>query len=749
MVQFSRNNRDLIRSSMNWSFGAAVTQEPVAEIGQQPDISSPQMTAEEGDSATPKVGMKFKNAEEAFSFYHDYAISTGFGVKCQYSKYDKEGRCRCIVISCNRDGIVKYKTESHSSELTKKTNCMAKIHLGYRDDGFLHVKQLIVEHNHPLFPGKVRDFRTKRRKKRYLYDNDKAEMPARNSWVGKRGREEKRCKLINDKGDGEIVHRFFVRMQAKDSYFFHLMDWDDEGVLRNVFWADGRSRMAYQYFGDVILIDTTCLIDKYDVPLVSFVGVNHHGQHVLLGCCLLSDETADAYIWLFKTWLACMFGRPPTAIITDQCKAMQEAVEKVFPKARHRHCLWHIMKRVSENLQGISEAEEIKISLKKIICESLRAAEFEEEWKKMVEKYGLENNEWLKSLFDERHCWATVFVKEKFWAGMSVTLVSESMKSFFAEYVHNKFTVRQFLRKYETIVQKMHKKEVQADIESLHKTPQLITQLYMEEQLGKVYTTDMFKVFQAEVRALIYCISSVVEVNGPIRTFHVKERVRAKGSKSMKSKIYEVTFDENELELRCLCCLFEYRGVLCRHALSVICFENIVEIPSKYVLERWRKDYKRMLALSCFPDDVMVDGQLERHESFYRCCLKLSEIGLMSDEKYEFGIKVVNEAMQKLLAEDSSFETVQHKNLSCNVAQNSSLVTFTLNNDAYTGNGDDRTANFAHVGQAVNHSHYEFFQERAQTVQQLAGFRSETEWRLQQFFQEAQTPETTPAPRPW
>ena len=54
------------------------------------------------------------------------------------------------------------------------------------------------------------------------------------------------------------------------------------------------------------------------------------------------------FVWLFRTWLTCMFGNPPNAIITDQDRAMQNAIEQVFPKARHRWCLWHIMKKIPE-----------------------------------------------------------------------------------------------------------------------------------------------------------------------------------------------------------------------------------------------------------------------------------------------------------------------------------------------------------------------------------------------------------------
>ncbi|XP_039117870.1 uncharacterized protein LOC120253638 [Dioscorea cayenensis subsp. rotundata] len=55
---------------------------------------------------------------------------------------------------------------------------------------------------------------------------------------------------------------------------------DEEGRLKNVFWADARSIAAYEAFGDVISFDTTYLTNKYDMPFAPFVGVNHHGQTV-------------------------------------------------------------------------------------------------------------------------------------------------------------------------------------------------------------------------------------------------------------------------------------------------------------------------------------------------------------------------------------------------------------------------------------------------------------------------------------
>lgn len=46
---------------------------------------------------------------------------------------------------------------------------------------------------------------------------------------------------------------------------------------------------------------------------------------------MLTDETRDTFISLFKTWLNCMWGNKLVSIITDQDGVMRKAIEIVFP----------------------------------------------------------------------------------------------------------------------------------------------------------------------------------------------------------------------------------------------------------------------------------------------------------------------------------------------------------------------------------------------------------------------------------
>ena len=67
------------------------------------------------------------------------------------------------------------------------------------------------------------------------------------------------------------------------------------------FWRDGRSRIDYNSFGDVICFDNTYRTNKYNMICAPFVGVNHPWKNVLFGYAFLLNETAISSTWLFET----------------------------------------------------------------------------------------------------------------------------------------------------------------------------------------------------------------------------------------------------------------------------------------------------------------------------------------------------------------------------------------------------------------------------------------------------------------
>ncbi|XP_035542396.1 protein FAR1-RELATED SEQUENCE 5-like isoform X2 [Juglans regia] len=286
----------------------------------------------------PRPGMSFKTEHELLDFYKKYGKQIGFGVMTQRSKREDDGSVRYLTLGCARGGKARNRTSNVSKPRpTTKTDCKAKINAIVLD-GVLRITTVDNAHNHGLSPRKARFFRCNRAidasVKRQLDINDKAGISMAKSFnslvvevggydnlpfVEKDARNyiDKARHLRLGKGGADALRGYFERMQYKNDGFYSLMDLDDEGRLKNVFWADARSRSAYGYFGDVVTFDTTYLTNRYGMPFAPFVGVNHHGQSILFGAGLISSEDTDTFVWLFETWLKCMDKRAPNAAESD------------------------------------------------------------------------------------------------------------------------------------------------------------------------------------------------------------------------------------------------------------------------------------------------------------------------------------------------------------------------------------------------------------------------------------------------
>jgi hypothetical protein len=243
----------------------------------------------------------------------------------------------------------------------------------------------------------------------------------------------------------------------------------------------------------VITFNTTYLTNKYDMSFAHFIGINHHGESILLGCRLLSDEDTDSFIWVFRQWLQSMCGIAPKAIITDQCQAMRLAIEIVFPKTVHRWYIWHITMKLPQKLSGLEVYHDIKYYLLKAVHHSMIVEEFEESWNHTITSHHLQENEWLANLYEERERWVSMFLKGNFFAGMSSTQHSESMNTFFDGYLHSSTTLKVFVEKFENALRNKVEKEIKSDFECFKGKLECSPSSPMEKQFQEAYTHEIFK----------------------------------------------------------------------------------------------------------------------------------------------------------------------------------------------------------------------------------------------------------------
>lgn len=618
----------------------------------------------------PTVGLEFDSFDEAYDFYNAYGKERGFGIRVSNSWFRSKRKERYRAkLSCSSAGF-KKKSEANNPRPETRTGCPAMVVIRLMDSKRWRIVEVELEHNHAVSPQIKRFYKSH---KKMILAARSAQPPPEpvtevhtiklyrtsivdavcNGFTNVDEREgiipvDQSKHLELKEGDTQAVYNYFCRMKLTNPNFFYLMDIDDDGRLRNVFWADARSRAACGLFNDTVAIDTTCLTNKYDIPLISFIGANHHGQHVLLGCAFLGLDSVEYYVWILRAWLNCILGRPPEVIITDQSKTLQSAVREVFPKACHCCGIWYIMQRVPEKLGGLKGYEAIKRQLNKAVYNSLKIVEFETAWADMINRHGLEDNRWLQTLYEDRRRWVPVYLKDIFFAGMIPVQENESFNSFFDGYVHKHTSFKEFVDKYDLALHRKHTKEAMADLESRNSCFELKTRCSFEVQLSKVYTKEIFRRFQSEVEGMYSCFNTrQVTANGPIITYIVKERVEVEGIEK-EVKNYEVLYETSQVDIRCICSLFNYKGYLCRHALNVLNYNGIEEIPSHYILPRWSKDFKRRGLLEHGFNNVDMYNPIYWYHHLYNHAIPVLEEGAQSQDHYKVAVHELEELLSRL-----------------------------------------------------------------------------------------------------
>lgn len=617
----------------------------------------------------PREDMEFDSNEAAYAFYKDYAKAMGFGtskVSSRRSRASKE--FIDAKFSCYRYGNKQQSDDAVNPRPSPKIGCKASLHVKRKPDGKWYVYNFVKDHNHELLPAQAHFFRSHRdvdpvnsdvrmHKRKILASVSRHSSAYQNvecleSYI--RNQHVKGQKLTLESGDAQLLVEIFMNMQEENPKFFYTLDLNEEHQLRNVFWVDAKGIDNYAHFGDVVSLDTTYITNKYKVPLVLFVGVNHHMQPTLLGSALLADETVYTYVWLMQTWLIAMGGRLPNVILADQNDSLKAAIAAVLHGTRHCFSLWHVMESIPKQL-GLSLGRESFLEkFSKCIYLSWTEDQFEQNWWKLLDEFQLQGNEWMQSLYKDRFHWAPLFIRGVSFAGLSMAARSDSSSSFFDHYISEESSLKEFLEQYKALLEDMCEEEAKAEFDAWHETPEFRSPSPFEKQMFLVYTHEIFGKFQNEVLGAAAC--------------HIKKEKEDDVSTIYSVKEFEVDQDfivewnETKSEICCSCLSFEFRGYLCRHAIVVLQMSGAFSIPSRYILQRWTNAAKSKHGIGENLDQVQT--KVRRFNDLCRRAVVLSEEGSLSDESFLLAASSIKEALQQCANLNNSAKMDSRLNLS-------------------------------------------------------------------------------------
>ncbi|BFG39185.1 hypothetical protein CerSpe_254590 [Prunus speciosa] len=561
-----------------------------------------------------KVGMEVSNEAEAYNLCNTYAFRKGFSIRKGNIRRDAQNNVRQRDYFCSKEG---FQSDEDLCEVKKvrrldtRTGCKALIRFTV-DNGIWKISHINLDHNHEFAKPEERQFlRSGRHIPRVRAGIlgpkvDESTRPTKSySYLGKKfgnaenvGSTNQDClnylqrnkEEMLEGGDGQSLINYFKHKQMEDPSFFYTVQVDQFNRITNYFWRDGRSKLDYDCFGDVVCFDTTFRTKKYNLICAPFVGVNHHCKNVLFGCAFVSDESTDSFIWLFETFLESMGYKQPKTIFTDVGNAMANAIAVMLRETRHRLCIWHISKNATQYIGSHYSNHEFKEHFNKCFHDCLTEAEFESTWNDLIRKFNLESNSWLQELYSLREKWCPAFSLDTFTANIRSSNRGESITSTFHQISTKTMDLIGLVQHYEKKTKVVRSAELEEDFRCKNGMPHLRANSGIFKHAASEYTIKMYSFFENELMSIFGVRMIEVGNDGNQYIYEAIEEGHP--------RVYIIEYNSATSMVSCSCKLFESIGLLCRHALKVLDLKNFTSIPTRYIVKRWTKGAKKRIVES-------------------------------------------------------------------------------------------------------------------------------------------------------
>jgi zinc finger SWIM domain-containing protein 3 len=546
---------------------------------------------------------EFDNEDEAYEFYSMYAGKIGFSVRKASMTVNADNVITRRMFVCSKEGFREKKRGVRRVQKPRpetRTGCPACMVIRLAANGKYHVTEFVTFHNHKLGAAAASDLVIPSQSAENdqddgvdLVDRSPDDSVHKQNLTNEnvigytpedRSCKRYKCTKTPHRGDVGATLEYLQKMQHNNPPFYYAVNSDEEGNLTNFFWADSRSILDFDHFGDVVCLDSGYALQGYGRPLALFTGLNHHKQTVIFGAALLYDESNEAFRWLLDTFKMAMNGTHPKTLLTDRSAVISEVVTAAWPDTAHRYCVWQIYQSALQQLShAFHGSRTLECDFKRCLFDCEDEDEFLTAWNEMVEKYDLEDNQWLAELSSIKEKWALPYGREAIYADMKSVQQKENLTTELKKHLSPNYDLLHFFGQFERLLCERRSAELEADVnanQSTKKPPPM----RILRQAASVYTPAAFKMFEREFELYMDCLLYNCGEMGTISEYRICVENNPKG--------HFVKFDSLNSMVNCSCKTFDFLGIPCCHMLKVLDTRNIKDLPSQYILKRWRKDAK-------------------------------------------------------------------------------------------------------------------------------------------------------------
>ena len=130
-------------------------------------------------------------------------------------------------------------------------------------------------------------------------------------------------KKLLEKDIGRAINdaQNLVELAKKKNGFFEYNK-DSNNFLNKFIYISRNRRDDFQIFNDVVVLDATLKTNHFNMPMVTFTGINSNGSNIPFGFGLLSNQTEQSYTWLLRKFLEIM-AKEPDVIFSDDCPSIR------------------------------------------------------------------------------------------------------------------------------------------------------------------------------------------------------------------------------------------------------------------------------------------------------------------------------------------------------------------------------------------------------------------------------------------
>ena len=325
-------------------------------------------------------------------------------------------------------------------------------------------------------------------------------------------------------------------------------------------------------------------------------------KSTLIAQSLMTEETTEAFEWLFTQYLTATNGYRPTVLMTDHDAAMEAAIESTAVAAYHRLCIWHIQKNLRKHL-GLKLKDHYIAFIKEFstlaMSEYSSTEAWQTDWEQMTAKYDTIAGEELKHLrylYGFKEKWAQAFHERHFSAQLYATSRGESYNSLVKRFLSLKTTLEQVMTLLAEDSERKNKDRTDTlNGADLRQNVQLIDQLECYKRMASVVTR---KVFHDEINEQMtlsktsrYNLSDVLDDDtGELRELQVQAEGRVRRLTLHK--------DGNTKTIQACSCLYSVSmGLPCRHMFHAVSRRDQPSdrwtISDACILPRWHRDIEK------------------------------------------------------------------------------------------------------------------------------------------------------------